>query len=66
MGAQVLYRYEGGALTEVPLWPWPMEQRILAEANQSVTWEAQGGLWKTLDGVYPDDPDAECPTGDPR
>ncbi|MDA8325201.1 MAG: right-handed parallel beta-helix repeat-containing protein [Nitrospiraceae bacterium] len=52
-GAQVLYRYESGVLTNVPLWPWPMEERIKREAGCSVTWENGGGLWKTLDKLYP-------------
>lgn len=53
IGAEVLYHYEGAKLTCVPLWPWPMEQRILAEHGVSVTWAVKGGLWQTLDGVYP-------------
>jgi hypothetical protein len=28
-GAQVCYRYINGTLTTTPLWPWPMNQRIL-------------------------------------
>lgn len=52
MGAEVLYRYQNGALTSEPLWPWPMEDRIFAETGVGVTWEANGGLWKTLEGVY--------------
>jgi len=52
IGAEVLYRYLDGVLTSTPLWPWPMEDRIYAERGISVTWEANGGLWKTLDGVY--------------
>ena len=53
LGAEVLYRYRDGVLTSEPLWPWPMESRIFAETGVSVTWEKKGGLWKTLDGVYP-------------
>jgi hypothetical protein len=52
MGAEVLYRYQDGQLTDIPLWSWPMEERIFSETGVSVTWEANGGLWKTLDGVY--------------
>lgn len=52
MGAEVLYRYEDGVLTDVPLWPWPMEDRIFTETGVSVTWETNGGIWKTLDGLY--------------
>ena len=59
IGAEVLYRYQNGVLTGVPLWPWPMEQRICNETGYSVTYENGytgcsngGGIWKTLDGVY--------------
>ncbi len=52
IGAEVIYQYENGKLTNKRLWPWPMEDRILNETGISVTWEANGGLWKTLDGVY--------------
>jgi hypothetical protein len=52
MGAEVLYQYEDGELTATPLFPWAMEDRIFAETGISVTWEANGGIWKTLDGVY--------------
>ncbi len=62
IGAEVLYQYENGVLTDEPLWPWPMENRICKETGFSVTWEdantspngCGGGLWKTLDGVYPE------------
>ena len=53
MGANILYEYVNGQLTNQPLWPWPMEDRIMAEKGISVTWEANGGIWKTLNGVYP-------------
>jgi hypothetical protein len=52
IGAEVLYRYQNSVLTDTPLWPWPMEDRIFRETGVSVTWEANGGLWKTLNGVY--------------
>jgi hypothetical protein len=64
IGADVRFRYIDGALTDVPLWPWPMEERVCDELGVSVTWEksdrisaktgqvCQGGLWKTLDGIY--------------
>lgn len=65
IGAEVLYRYEKGVLTGVPLWPWPMEQRICNETGYSVTYENGytgcsngGGLWKTLDGVVSASPSA--------
>ena len=53
IGASIIYRYQDGVITNQPLWPWPMEDRIKAETGMSVTWESGGGLWKTLDGVYP-------------
>jgi len=28
-GASIMYRYENGKLTDKPLWPWPMNQRII-------------------------------------
>jgi hypothetical protein len=52
IGAQVLYRYKNGVLSNEPLWPWPMEDRIFKETGVSVTRESKGGLWKTLDGIY--------------
>jgi len=63
LGAEVLYRYEDGKLTNKPLWPWPMEERIKRETSLilgtcfSPTYEdagggCKGGLWKTLNGVY--------------
>lgn len=58
IGAEVLYRYEDGVVTDQPLWPWPMEERVQADSERflgtrrSVTWEEFGGYWKTLDGVY--------------
>jgi hypothetical protein len=59
IGAEVIYRYEAGVPTAVPLWPWPMEERIFEETGFTVTWETgrdgeQGeGVWRTLDMVYP-------------
>ena len=31
IGANICYRYENGVLTDVPLWPWPMADRIKEE-----------------------------------
>jgi hypothetical protein len=45
-GAEVLYRYVDGALTAIPLWPWPMEARIARELGISPTWEIGGGIWR--------------------
>jgi len=57
IGAEVLYRYVNGELTSELLWPWPMEDRICRETGNSVTYEnnngCSGGLWRTLEGVYP-------------
>jgi hypothetical protein len=52
MGAEVLYQAQDRVLTNQPLWPWPMEDRYYQETGRSVTWEAHGGLWKSLDGAY--------------
>jgi hypothetical protein len=36
-GAQVWYRYHDGQLTDEPLWPWPMNERILELTGVDVT-----------------------------
>ncbi len=36
-GANVMYRYQDGLLTEAPLWPWPMNQRIKELTGVDVT-----------------------------
>jgi hypothetical protein len=36
-GAHIYYRYENGRLTDKPLWPWPMNQRIKQLAGIDVT-----------------------------
>ena len=36
-GARLTHRYTDGVLTDVPLWPWPMEERIQREMGISVT-----------------------------
>jgi hypothetical protein len=36
-GARLTHRYVDGVLTDIPLWPWPMEGRIQAELGISVT-----------------------------
>ena len=51
-GARVMFRVVDGALTDEPLWPWPMESRIRRETGRSVTWEEAGGLWRTLCDAY--------------
>ena len=62
VGAEVLYQYQDGVVTTTPLWPWPMESRIFAEIGVSVTYEANGGLWKTLNGVYSQTADTTPPS----
>jgi hypothetical protein len=34
-GANLYYRYQDGNLTNQPLWPWPMNQRIIDGLVQS-------------------------------
>ncbi len=34
-GANLCYRYQDGALTHQPLWPWPMNQRIIDATIES-------------------------------
>jgi hypothetical protein len=34
-GANLCYQYQDGALTTKPLWPWPMNQRIIEATAQS-------------------------------
>jgi len=36
-GANIWFRYEDGALTDQPLWPWPMNERIKALTGVDVT-----------------------------
>ncbi len=38
-GARLTHRYVDGVLTDQPLWPWPMEERIQREMGLSVTRE---------------------------
>jgi hypothetical protein len=52
LGAEVLYRTVNGTLTCQPLWPWPMEDRVLQELGMSPTFDVAGGMWSTLDGLY--------------
>ncbi len=39
VGANICYRYVDGLLTGTALWPWPMQDRILAELNIDITAE---------------------------
>lgn len=58
-GARLLNRYVDGVLTDQPLWPWPMEERIQAELGLSVTGivkpliESQGTISPTLPSTLP-------------
>jgi hypothetical protein len=62
IGANIIYEYVDGQLTNTPLWPWPMEDRIMAEKGISVTHAANGGIWQTLSGVYPSTTITPSPT----
>lgn len=42
-GAWLSYQYENGQLTNKPLWPWPMNERIKQAMVQS-GYAARGGL----------------------
>jgi hypothetical protein len=41
-GAKLQYRYVNGTLTNVPLWPWPMEERIMTEFANPKLFQASG------------------------
>ena len=58
LGASIIYRTIDGVRTTTPLWPWPTDDLLMAEEGITATYEATGGLWKTLDGVY----DTSTPT----
>ncbi len=62
IGANIIYEYVDGQLTNTPLWPWPMEDRIMAEKGISVTYAANGGIWKTLSGIYSNTTITSTPT----
>jgi hypothetical protein len=47
-GARFQYRYVNRQLTNEPLWPWPMEDRIKAELGVSVN--EIGGKYASVDG----------------
>src|SRR6266487_4064517 len=65
IGANIIYEYVDGQLTNTPLWPWPMEDRIMAEKGISVTYAANGGIWKTLSGIYSNTTITSTPTSTP-
>ena len=51
-GARLTHRYVNGVLTNDPLWPWPMEERIQNELGLSVTDTVLGILDPTLQADY--------------
>ena len=54
-GARLTHRYVDGVLTNEPLWPWPMEDRIQAELGFSVTELMTNIIFGTsdLNKIYP-------------
>ena len=60
-GAEVLFQVESGVVTDKPLWPWPLEDRIREESGTSVTWESGGGIWRELPEDLLEEPLPECP-----
>ena len=54
-GARLTHRYMDGVLTDEPLWPWPMEERIQAELGISVTDMMTNLIFGTSDlsEIYP-------------
>jgi len=53
VGARLTQRYVDGRLTEEPLWPWPMEDRVRAELGFSPTTLAMSILGQWLDLATP-------------
>jgi hypothetical protein len=49
-GANVCYRYENGTLTNQPLWPWPMNQRIIDATVESG--RAAVDVTKTIESMF--------------
>ncbi|MBI5034911.1 MAG: DUF1565 domain-containing protein [Chloroflexi bacterium] len=50
-GATVQYRYVDGVLTNQPLWPWPMEERIRREFADPTLFQVdgiQGHVWSNF------------------
>ena len=54
-GARLTHRYVDGVLTNVPLWPWPMEERIQDELGFSLTEMITNLIYDTSDlsEIYP-------------
>lgn len=61
-GANVCFRYQNGRLTDQPLWPWPMNQRII-EAT-AASGRAAVDVTRTIESMLGPIP-AACRTGAP-
>ena len=59
IGANICYRYENGILTDIPLWPWPMADRIKEELGIDVMAELE-----QLFGPIPEKCKGEAPKED--
>ena len=51
-GARVEYRYENGQLTNIPLWPWPNENRIKRDFQTSPHQNPKRGFAADGNGLY--------------
>jgi hypothetical protein len=51
-GARLTHRYKDGVLTDIPLWPWPMEERIQNELGISVTEMITGLIFDKIGSEY--------------
>jgi hypothetical protein len=49
-GATIMFRYENGKLTDKPLWPWPMNQRII-DAMKLAGYDDPVDVTKTIFGL---------------
>jgi hypothetical protein len=59
-GANVCYRFKNGAATSEPLWPWPMNQRIIDATSESG--RAAVDVTKTIESMLGTIP-AACKNG---
>jgi hypothetical protein len=53
--ANVCFRYQGGLLTTIPLWPWPMDQRIqsaLVTAGSSGLDGTNGTVTSEIESIF--------------
>lgn len=62
LGAKIRFRYQDGTLTQTPLWPWPMNQRII-DATTQASGDSHGHaienpdtLRQSIFGKSPDEP----------